>query len=305
VAAQFLSQQRTLERYVSEGMFYAFSCQEEIGFADPASVVDPPDPFGLHETFELASNTGSNAFESCAAFDSGRAPAEADEPVVSDISTLLLAGAFDPVTPVAWAERAAESLSQSHLVVAPHGSHGVFGTECGMSLVVAFLDDPTVAPDATCLAGDELRFVGPRAEEPELEEASYVVEPWGARVTTVRPASWIVGTLAGDQYRQQSFLDPTQLFQLAGDSSLGFSLEVFVEQQWGITLGSAGALDGIDGRWSRRTGADDGVVVQWFEAEIDAAAATMAYVILVSSPSEQEALMDQVLVPALRAITIE
>ena len=225
--------------------------------------------------------------------------------MVSDVPTLLLAGAFDPVTPVAWAERAAEGLSRSQLVVAPHGSHGVFGTECGMSLVVAFFDDPSVAPDAICLADDELQFVGPVAEDPELEEASYVVEPWGARVTTVRPASWIVGSLAGDQYRQQSFLDPTQLFQLAGDSSLGFSLEVFVEQQWGITLDPAAGLDRIDGRWTRRTGAGDGVVVEWFETEIDAATATMAYVILVSSPSEQEALMDQVLVPALRAIAVE
>ncbi len=307
VAAQFLSQQRTLERYVSEGMFYAFSCQEEISFADPVSVVDPPDPFGLHDTFDLASNTGSNAFESCAVFDSGRAAAEADEPVVSDIPALLLAGAFDPVTPVSWAERAAEGLSRSFLVVAPYASHGVFGTECGMSVIVAFLDDPTVAPETACLAEEPPRFVGPVAAQPELEEATYVVEPWGTRVTTLRPESWVVGSLAGDQYRQQSFLDPTQLFQLAGDSSLGFSLEVFVEQQWGIALSPA-PLDGFavagDG-WSRRIGAAEGVAIEWFEFEVDPAAGTMAYVILVSSPSEQEALVEQVLIPALGAITVE
>ncbi|MDH3301840.1 MAG: alpha/beta hydrolase [Acidimicrobiia bacterium] len=316
VAGQFLSQQRTLERYVSEGMFYAFSCHEEIRFSDPAAVVDPPDPFGLRETFDLASNTGSNAFESCAVFDSGRAVAEADEQVVSDIPALLLAGVFDPVTPVSWAERAAEGLSRSHLVVAPHASHGVSGSECGMSVVVAFLDDPTVAPDAACFDGDEPRFIGPAAEELELVEVTYVVEPWGTRVTTVRPESWVVGSLAGDQYRQDSFLDPTQLFQLAGDSSLGFSLEVFIEQQWGIALTDAGLgvdappvggfpIDQIGSRWTRRIGAGDDVVVEWFESEVEENSGTMVYVILVSSPSEQEKLVDQVLVPALRAITVE
>lgn len=305
VAAQFLSQQRTLERYVSEGMFYAFTCQEEVSFADPASVVDPPDPFGLNDTFDLASNTGSNAFESCAVFDSGRVAAEADEAVVSDVPSLLLAGAFDPVTPVSWAERAAEGLSQSHLIVAPHASHGVFGTACGMSVIVAFLDDPTEAPDAACLEAEELRFVGSVAETPELEEASYVVEPWGTRITTLRPESWIVGSLGGDQYRQQSFLDQTQLFQLAGDSSLGLSLDVFVGQQWSIELSPA-PLDGfevIGEGWTRRTGAADEVAVEWFESEVSPG--TTAYVILVSSPSEQEALVEQVLIPALRAITVE
>lgn len=317
VAEQFLSQQRTLERYVSEGMFYAFSCREEISFSDPATVVDPPDPFGMRDSFDLASNTGTNAFESCAVFDNGQAAPIANEPVVSDIPTLLLAGEFDPVTPVSWAERAADGLSRSHLVVGPNASHGVFGTDCGMSVVVAFLDEPTTAPDASCLAAEELRFVGAASQEIELEEASYVVEPWGIRIETVRPESWAVGGLRGDQYRQQSFLDSTQLFQLVGDSTLGFGLAQFIEDQAGASLSPSIPFTAPDAalgdlrpeelsrQWNRRVGAGPDLAVEWFETEIDSVEGTMAYVILVSSPSEQRALVDGVLAPALRAITVE
>ncbi len=315
VAEQFLSQQRTLERYFSDGMFFAITCREEVALSDPASVVDPPDPFGLRDSFDLAANTGSNAFESCEAFDNGRAEAEADEPVTSDIPTLLLAGEFDPVTPVSWAERAARGLSRSQLVVAPNASHGVFGTDCGMAVVVAFLDNPSVAPDAGCFAEEELRFVETGFELPELEEVTYTVEPWGITVTTVRPESWVVGALAGDQYRQRSLLDPTQLFQLVGNSALRSSLGDFIEQQHGVTLSPAvpytddtvGGLRAgeLTARWDRRVGTGTGVAVEWFETEVDPATGTMAFVILVSSPSEQPALVDQVLVPALRAIAVE
>ncbi len=315
-AAQFLSQQRTLERFFSDGMFYAISCREEISFADPATVVDPPDPFGLRETFDLASNTGSNAFESCAAFDNGMAEAEANEQVVSDIPTLLLAGEFDPVTPVSWAERAASGLSRSHLVVAPFESHGVFSAACGMDVIVAFLDDPSVAPDASCLTEGELSFVPSDSVEVEVEDAAYTVDPWGLQISTVRPVGWEVGPLGGDQYRQQSFLDPTQFFQIGGDAVLGFGLAQFLEQQSGVTLSAAepfaggatlGSLraDDLGEQWRRRVGTGDGIAVEWFEADVEAAGGAVAYVILVSSPSEQEVLVEQVLIPALRSISVE
>ena len=48
-----------------------------------------------------------------------------DEPVVSDIPTLLLSGQFDPVTPPKWADLAAETLSNSYTFVMPMAGHGV------------------------------------------------------------------------------------------------------------------------------------------------------------------------------------
>ena len=42
----------------------------------------------------------------------GEIPAGLRDPVVSDVPTLLLSGALDPVTPPAWAEETARTLKQ-------------------------------------------------------------------------------------------------------------------------------------------------------------------------------------------------
>ena len=165
--ASFLSQDRSNEHFFSDGMFYALVCHDEISFADPAEVEGavPADPFGLQDRFEFGSNVGTEAFATCSAFDSGQAAPEANQPVESDVPTLLMAGEFDPVTPPEWARVAAVTLSGSHLVVAPDAAHGVSTDECGMSIVLAFLDDPVAPPDTACLAESEVRFlVGPPAE---------------------------------------------------------------------------------------------------------------------------------------------
>lgn len=86
----------------------------------------------------------------CAALNVERLTDRADEPVVSDIPTLILNGAFDPVTPPANGDRVAEGLSNSFSVVFSTGTH-INGTNaCGVSIINAFLGDPTTAPDATC-----------------------------------------------------------------------------------------------------------------------------------------------------------
>ncbi|NRA29837.1 MAG: alpha/beta hydrolase [Parvularculaceae bacterium] len=45
------------------------------------------------------------------------------EPVVSDVPTLIIAGEFDPLTPPIWGKRAAETLSQSQVIVIRGGGH--------------------------------------------------------------------------------------------------------------------------------------------------------------------------------------
>ena len=54
---------------------------------------------------------GGPGAEFCQEWDSGQAGPIENEPVVSDVPTLLLAGEFDPITPPAWARQAAETLT--------------------------------------------------------------------------------------------------------------------------------------------------------------------------------------------------
>lgn len=79
-----------------------------------------------------------------------------DEPVVSDIPTLLLSGQFDPATPPRWAGLAAETLSNSYSFVIPMTGHGVgVSTACGRTIMEKFLTSPTTNPVSPCtVAGD-------------------------------------------------------------------------------------------------------------------------------------------------------
>jgi hypothetical protein len=81
------------------------------------------------------------------------ASANENQPVQSDIPTLVLAGQYDPITPPAWGQQAAESLSNSFFYEFPGFGHGVsIDDACPESITQAFLHNPAAAPDATCLA---------------------------------------------------------------------------------------------------------------------------------------------------------
>ena len=82
-----------------------------------------------------------------------------DDPVVSDIPTLLLSGQFDPATPPQWAELAAEILSNSYSFVIPMTGHGVgVYTACGRALMEKFLASPTTNPVLPCTVASENSF---------------------------------------------------------------------------------------------------------------------------------------------------
>ena len=77
-------------------------------------------------------------------------------PVVSDIPTLLLAGAFDPITPPKFAHFAAATLARAHVFVIPSIGHDAIESHhCASGLVAAFLADPGTRPDVGCLDPDE------------------------------------------------------------------------------------------------------------------------------------------------------
>ncbi len=307
--ALFLSQNRTNEAFFSIGMFFAFECNEEIVFADPAAVAAaiPPDPFGHSDTFDYGSNNGSLAFSSCAAFNGGTTPTPdpiLNQPVVSDVPTLVMSGRYDPVTPPAWADEAAGDLTQAWSVTAPYGAHGISPGECGMSVVRQFLDDPDTAPDATCYDRESLRFLaGPDPAPVELEPVTYAGPDGSATISTVAPKGWSTGGLDGDWVRQSSFLDPTELLQLGGSGGqlLAASIEQFLTDTQDVELSAPETVDGPGGSWQHRTARTATRAVEWYQAERNGAT---VLVLLVAAPAEVEALTASVLQPALDKITV-
>ena len=76
-------------------------------------------------------------------------------PVSSSVPTLHLAGALDPVAPVDWVRDATamSHFEQGQLVECPCCGHQIVdaASECLLSVIRSFLNDPTAPPQSTCL----------------------------------------------------------------------------------------------------------------------------------------------------------
>ena len=89
-------------------------------------------------------------------------PAGVNEPVVSDIPTLVINGQLDPITPPAYGELAAQTLTQSFVLTRPNGGHGGgLSGACMADIMMAFYDDPTQRPDTSCADNQPVGFKTP------------------------------------------------------------------------------------------------------------------------------------------------
>ncbi len=136
----------------TQGAFDAVECNEELPFntladaqADAQSV---PALYGPVSVSQLAAQ-----LETCAIWQSGTAAPVETQAVTSAIPTLVLAGAYDPVTPPEWGRLAAQSLSRAFYFEFPGVGHGVIdGGPCPGGIIQAFLDQPSAAPGSACIA---------------------------------------------------------------------------------------------------------------------------------------------------------
>lgn len=89
----------------------------------------------------------------CSALEAGSLPADFYRPIGSDIPTLIFFGEFDPATPRSDALAAQAGLSHATLVEVPAASHAPFYTDdCTREIGAAFLAEPSVALDTSCVA---------------------------------------------------------------------------------------------------------------------------------------------------------
>jgi pimeloyl-ACP methyl ester carboxylesterase len=133
-------------------MFYAMQCREEVPFEDWDHAIslgaDLPDQVVAHYTEGFA----RFHFEMCETSESGTALVVESEAVLSDVPALVLAGGYDPATPPYWSESAAATLGNAVYVEFPTLGHGIMrSNSCGLSIGLAFIDDPTGSPDTTCV----------------------------------------------------------------------------------------------------------------------------------------------------------
>jgi pimeloyl-ACP methyl ester carboxylesterase len=133
---------------ISNGMHYAVQCNEEVPF-DQQSAIDS----ALKQYPEYAALASQHIIDTCKAYGSKPADPIENQPVSSDVPTLVFSGEFDPITPPAWAEDAAKTLSKSFYFNVPRAGHGSsLSVDCPRSILLSFLDDPSQKPNNDCLA---------------------------------------------------------------------------------------------------------------------------------------------------------
>jgi len=145
--------QRSIDEPVlrhAEAMGISVNCADEAAVLDP----DQEDEIAsLIEERPLWAGFIGDGAEICEAWDVEPAPEGFNEPVTSDVRTLVLAGEFDPVTPPEMSRSAADHLGDAAYVEFPGLGHGeVFAHDCPRQIFRAFIDDPDAPVDTSCVA---------------------------------------------------------------------------------------------------------------------------------------------------------
>ncbi|MGD8792443.1 MAG: alpha/beta fold hydrolase [Anaerolineae bacterium] len=133
----------------ADGMHWSAWCRDEMTFEseEEALALAAEIPPLFRETF-----AASVRFPVCEGWDSGMAAPEENQPVASDIPTLVFGGRYDPVTPPRYARLAAETLPNSFYYEFRYVAHAVMRSDrCALQIGLAFLDDPYTEPDASCI----------------------------------------------------------------------------------------------------------------------------------------------------------
>ena len=146
------------DKSVAHGMYFSVICAEDAGF-DPQQL-----DFSTLRP-QISAHAASDAellLRVCRAWNVAALPPPANEPVRSDIPTLVLNGRFDPITPPSNGAAVAATLSAAYVFTFPNSAHGAFPmNDCADGITQAFIARPDQQPDSTCIdAGGSIAFVG-------------------------------------------------------------------------------------------------------------------------------------------------
>lgn len=227
-----------------------------------------------------------------------------NDPVSSDIPTLIVTGKFDPTTPPKYAELVASHLSHSYYVEFPDQGHtptAADSTGCAMDMAVAFLADPQVEPDRSCLNSiAPMAFVLPYTGTPPIELKTVDVGGISVRM----PRGW---TSLGDGFylRANSPFDITQIgvTQVPGTTSADL-LNWLSQKAWGYrgldaapVWSSQRTANGLD--WALYTATSYGRPVDIAMADHSGSSIV---VLAFSDIDEHEALFPAVFLPVVDSI---
>ena len=144
---------------LTRGANLAVECRDEQPFNNYEIAITAHRALGIADELVMDELTRlRHSWVQCALFPTGTAAIEQTQPVTSSIPTLILQGTLDTITPPSWAAAAQRTLSNAYSFEFPGQGHIVIqqplsaSSGCPEQILHDFLDDPTRAPDATCVA---------------------------------------------------------------------------------------------------------------------------------------------------------
>ena len=261
-----VSQSVTSEPFLAAGMFWSVECHEEFPFVTEQSVNDgatgDPRYDSLSESDPLGALDGI-----CGACDAGSAPSEENQPVVSDLPVLVLAGEYDPITPPADGEGLLAGFARGYFVELPHTGHAAIVDPCASQVALTFLATPDAAPDTSCVAEvPEPDWVPDLFASIEFEQFDY--DAGFVSASGLVPVGW---DAAGDGVVawQDNALHVAVILQQVAPSFPADLLLDSMSDAFGVELEEAERL-AVEGReWTRYEAPIPGSVIDLFIGEDD------------------------------------
>ena len=287
--------------FVSIGMQLAVQCNDEVGFSSEAELSAALEDFPELRNFLISTPTlGPGIVALCESWGGGETKALENEPVSSDIPTLVLAGEYDPITPPTWSQQVAGALENAYYVEFRGQGHGPsLQNSCARAVMQEFFDDPANTPEAACIADMTAPpFAVPESQSSEVALVPFTNDTFG--ITGVVPEGWSeVGP--GVYRRGNSALDGVLLLQQASPSGGADALLELVTHQLGLDAApdSVGEREANGLTWALYELEVQGIVVDMALAEQDG----MGYIVLMQyPPDEREALYTSVFLAAVDAL---
>lgn len=295
LSASFMSSDKT----ISIGMYNSVKCAEYVSMSDPQKLAA-----ALKAYPDLGNVEGDaqGPFETCQIWGVPAAPPVEQSPVKSDVPALVLSGQFDPVTPPDWGKQVASTLSKGYYFEVPDAGHGPsVDVPCARRLALSFFDNPSAAPDSSCLKDISMTFSVP-VKSVDITLAPFSNSLLG--ISGVVPANWrTISGAPGFYSPNGDVTDPTQLLvesaPIAPDQMFQQINSQLVQQ--GVSLAATG----------KTRAAPTGLTYTLYTASLGVAQVDMAiagangraYLVLLQAPlAEHDALYTAVFLPVVDAL---
>ena len=197
---------------INPGLYISMMCHEHVMATTPQELESVSSQPGINSYAWLPFYGDANdVYRSCQSWGSVGPLLGENDPVISDIPSLVITGSFDPTTPPQYGKQLADHLPNSYYFEFDNQGHvptGADSSGCAMDTALEFLDNPIVEPNRDCMKDlKKIEFLTPYTGTPPIEMTS--TELFG--ITVDVPDDWYWDWFGGFFVRASSPFDITQI----------------------------------------------------------------------------------------------